>query len=187
MTRRFLDDVRADIHAIIKTNGNAEITGPLLNGLMIDMIDSTINDECALIQTTDEAYVTSITFEPIDNYDSSVGGDGDFLTPDILLGTIKSSPTSGWTYDVEGQISFIAQNNADYEFTMLRNGAPSGFLASITGTGNNDLQTLSVNTTILSNVADNFVSLGFRSITGGNSITITNVVLKAVIKPTNNP
>jgi hypothetical protein len=185
MARRFLDDVRADLSAQLVTDGDT--TAPQLLSLLIDTIDSTINDESALVIDIDVPLVTTTAFVPIINYDTVIGGDGDFLTPDAVAGTIKSSATAGFTYDLFGQVSFIATNNARYEFVMLRNGIESGFVAAVTGTGVSDSMTLSVDTTVLSNLSNNTVSLGLRSIVGGDAITLTQVVLKAVVKPTNNP
>jgi hypothetical protein len=191
MSRRFLDDVRAEIHAIIKTNGNAEITGPLLNGLMIDMIDSTIQDESVIASNIPSGPIpTTTTFTPLTTgiYDESSGGDGVFLKPDFINGEIISGATAGFSYTVRGLVSINdTQINRLVNFVILKNGVPAGFISQNVGRGNSKPISLSVEHYSLSTPSDTVYQIGVETPDGANTVDILSIGMSLTIQATNNP
>ena len=185
MTRIFLDDWETNATNLLQTD--AGVTGPQLRGLLIDLKDSLKQDEAAIVVTTDKPLTTTASFVAITGYDGEVGDDGVFLKTDTAGGIIETATTAGFTYDLKVQLSFEVDNNADYEFAILVDGSPTGFIGSITGSGNDDLQSISLDSIVLSASSDSQVQIGLRSLAGGDDITIKRAVLITIIQPTNGP
>jgi len=191
MTRRFLDDVRADINSMIVTNTTGDITAAILAPLMIDTIDSTIQDECAISSNTPSLGVASTpVWQSLSTgiYDNVIGGDGNFLNPDVLTGTVTSSAIAGWTYELEGKISIEGINqNTSIEFSILADGVPVGFIASVTGGHGERPLSTSVSHIALSTPASTVYTLGYQTPNGNETIDIGSVGLSMTIQATNNP
>ena len=191
MTRRFLDEIRAEINAQIVTNAAGDITAALLNPLMIDTIDSCIQDECAIASnTTSLAVPTTATWASLGTgvYDIVTGGDGDFLSPDEVIGDISSSDTAGFTYLVEGKVSIEGINqNTSIEFSILADGVPVGFIASVTGGHGERPLSTSFSHLSLSTPAGTHYTIGVNTPNGAETIDIGSVGLSLTIQPTNNP
>jgi hypothetical protein len=186
MTRRFLDDIRADVNAGIITNGVGSITALVLNPLMIDTIDSCIADEAKLRRDAEQltvpltaAYTTPIV------YDYSEGGDGSFLIVNEAAGTITSSATPGFSYGFALDVVIIGALNARYDMSGLIGGVAQGFVTSGTGEGANDPITLHLGGTSLSTPASGVLELGLKTDSPGN-ITIVSAAMRLDILPTNN-
>jgi hypothetical protein len=185
MSRIFMDDWRTARTLLLQTGGATTALELLASD--IDLSESCTDDESALIMTTDQPLVTTSSFAKLTGYDSAVGGDAEFLITDFLAGDVTTSAVAGFSYQFNAQISFICTNNAVYQFSLMRNGVATGFVASITGTGNGDLQTVNLEGLELSALANSIWSVGFLSLGGGDALTILQAFLRATIKPTNNP
>lgn len=189
MTRRFLDDIRSDIVTLMPDNNIGAITPAITRGILTDMVDSTVQDEGAIsanaptlgIATTDS--FTQLTTP----YAQNAGGDGDFITPDQINGEITTSSTAGFTYSLIGSIAFEGSANDPFEFVILEDGSPVGFITRETGEGNNDPVSSYVRTLIDAAPADAVYSIGVRTPEGNNTIDILDIELVAIIQPTNNP
>jgi len=187
MTRRFLDNVRSDINTTIVVNGTGDIGAEDLAPLMLDTIDSCVNDEARLLKEVEEidvALTTSYTTPII--YDSSEGGDATFLKVNLGAGTITTATTAGFSYDVALFISFIGINNTRYDASFLQNGVPVGLETSGIGFGNNDPTHLSLTSTSLSTASNSVIEIGLKADVAGD-IDILAAALRVDIIPTNNP
>lgn len=188
MTRRFLDDIRGDLTAQLVTGGDT--TAPALNALLLDMIDSVIQDESIIASnTTSLAVPTAIAWQPLTTgiYDIEVGGDGNFLKPDVINGFIETISVLGFTYEVEAKINFAdLGSNTEIDFSILNNGVPVGFVASLTGGGGSRPRSASFSHIDLSTVANSQFTIGVQTIGGVNTIDIISVGLTLTIQPTNN-
>ena len=89
--RKFLDTVRSDLTALLVTAGLTPAQS--LNALLIDLIDSSIDDEALISSNVASLAVpTATTWAALtaNIYDVEQGGDGSFLTTDFAAGTITS-------------------------------------------------------------------------------------------------
>ena len=187
MTRRFLDDVRGDIVTQLQTAANT--TGPELSALLIDTIDSTVQDEANIASTVSTVgLVTTTAFVPMLVFGEDNGGDGVFLTPDFLNGTITVSPTAGFTYTFSCNVSIEnLQNSVPCEFVVMENGSPVGLSFALTGDGNNDPVTIAIRHLVNAAPANAVYSIGVRTPSGANTLDVLAIEMIAVIHPTNNP
>ena len=189
MSRRFLDDVRADLTALLVTGGAT--TAPELNALLIDTIDSSIQDESVIASNAPSlAVATAIAFAPLTTgiYDVEVGGDASFLIPDIVNGNITTSSTAGFTYELEGKVSFNDLGaNIAIDFCILKNGVQEGFIAELTGGGGTRSRTASFSHITLSAGASDVFQIGVQTPVAVNTIDINSIALSCTIQPTNNP
>jgi hypothetical protein len=187
MTRRFLDNVRSDINTQIVTNTNGDITAVVLAPLMIDTIDSSIQDESRLLKTVEELAIpiTTVYTAPV-VYDSAEGGDATFLKVNLPAGTITTNTVAGFTYDVFLVLTFIGIQNTRYDATFLLNGVAVGLEVSAIGFGINDPTTIQIQSTSLSTASDSVISVGIKADIAGN-IDLLQAALRVDIMPTNNP
>lgn len=188
MARRFLDDVKSDLSALLVTGGNTP--APALADLLIDTIDSTVDDESAIFSSGASLGVAiSTAWTPITAaYDGQVGGDADFLKTDFAAGTITTTTTAGFTYKTDGFVSFTDLGaNVVIEFAILRGGVPVGVIATLTGGGNNRPRIANFSSFDLSNSPDDVYSIGIRTPDGAQSIDILDIALAVTISPTRNP
>lgn len=188
MTRRFLDDVRADINAAIIPNINGDITADVLRPLLIDTIDSTIDDEGGLLITASQlAYTVTDNWVPL-LFDSAVGGDGDFITPDPVSESITTSATPGFTYKIDGALSILGGNNEVFQLAIGVAGLPVGYIGEITTRGNGRPGGVAASHLSLSTSSSSVFQLMMRcSSSASTNIDISSGYLLATIKPTNNP
>lgn len=190
MTRRFLDNVRADIATLLADNTTGDITAPIMQGVLLDMIDSTIQDESAIASNTPSlAVATAIAWQPLTTgiYDVSTGGDATFLILDVINGTVTTSATAGFSYSFEGKVSFTDINsNTPIEFSILKNGVQVGFIAALTGGGGTRPRSTAFSHINLSAGANDVYTIGIQTPNGVSSIDIVSVGLSATILPTNN-
>lgn len=187
MTRRFLDDVRGDVTALLVTGGNT--TAPQLSGLLIDTIDSSIQDECSIASTAPTANLaTTAAFVPLSVYGEEHGGDGSFLTPSFTNGVVTTSPTAGFTYSISCIVTIEdLQNGIPCEFVVMQNGVPEGLAFALTGDGSNDPVTITIRHLINAAPANAVYSIGIRTPNGANSLDVVAIEMIAIIHPTNNP
>lgn len=193
MTRKFLDDVRAEIDVNFPDNTTGAITPALTRSTLHDIVDSTVSDE-ALIAGAPEVtgYALTTTFSALTTglYSAEAGGDGSFLTTNIAAGNITTSPTAGFTYSVSAALTVQAANNEIVEMAIMVNGVASRFQPSITGRGTND-RPVSVYIEAFVNGADStansVIQICARMPDGAGTISIDDVILNVTIKPTNDP
>ena len=191
MSRIFLDDLRNSINTEIIFNDAGEITADVLRPLLIDTIDSTIQDECVLASNVPSlGIVTGAAWVALTTgiYDITVGGDAEFLLPDEAAGHISTSAVAGFTYVVRGSISFTdMQNNRHINFAILADGVPVGFIAHDTGRGNGKPESASFEHVSLSAPANTVYQIGVQTDDGANTVDVLTIGLSVVIQPTNNP
>jgi hypothetical protein len=187
MTRRFLDDVRADINNTIVANIVGDIGADDLRPLMIDTIDSSISDESRLLRTTFVAAVpVGLTYTSPVTYDVAEGGDATFLKVNQGAGTITTATVAGFTYDVYMVITFVGTQNVRFDCSFMLNGVNTGLQISGIGFGNDDPTTIQIQSTSLSTATDSVIELGIRADLAG-TIDILQAALRVDILPTNNP
>ena len=190
MTRRFLDDIRADIASQMPDNTLGLITPAIVRNLLNDIIDSTIQDECGIVTSVPVAgFAVTTTFTPITTavFTQDIGGDGSFLTVNAAGGNITLSSTAGFAYSVVAAISFEAPNNDEIEIVVLVDGVPKPYSPLGTGRGNNRPVTVYVDAIINPAPASALVQVGLRAPAGATTILIEDCVLGVTIQPTNNP
>lgn len=187
MTRIFLDTVRANLTAQLTSGGN--ITAPELNALLQDVVDSTVQDECAITGVVPTPFASTVAWQSIAvGYTEVVGGDAVFLKPDLPNGVVQTSAVAGYTYELELFISFedlASGQRAD--FSILRNGQPVGFLSANQGEGNNDPVTATAKFVELAAPLNADYTIGIRTPQGPRNLNILSLSLVATIQPTNNP
>jgi len=189
MSRRFLDDVRADINAAIIPNGAGLITADVLRPILIDSIDSSIDDEAIIGSSLDVIGLaindTTWTVIPCDD---SVGGDAQFLNVDLANNQIVTSPTAGYTYASSALVNLVGANNKRFEIAVLEDGTPSGAIGEITARGNNKPVNVTAFGLELSTPSSTSYTIGIRSIDDpADTLDIHDRALSVTIKPTNNP
>ena len=190
MTRRFLDDIKADIATLMEDNTTGDFLLAQDRQLRIDMIDSTINDECVLLASTPVASIpTTVGWTILGTgvYDTATGGDATFLKANLVAGTIVSNTTPGFTYSAEGFVSFEGANNAAYEFAIGRNGTPSLLVTKTTGSGPGDPSNAYFQALDLSALADTSFSIMCRTPDGVNTMDLAQCYFVLTVKPTSNP
>lgn len=203
MTRRFLDDIRADkltvaaaFTDLLVTAGDT--TAPALNGILQtnlaldqDMLDSVTQDESAIASNAPSLGVaTTAAFTPLTTgiYDIAVGGDDDFLTVDAAAGTITTSPIAGFTYTCEGRVTFQdIGSSVPIEFSILADGVQAGFIGGLTGGGNTRPRTVAFSHIKLATPANTVYTIGVRTPNGNQDIDITSIAMSCFIQATNNP
>jgi hypothetical protein len=191
MARRFLDSIRADIASQLADNVTGNITAPVMQNLLLDMIDSTIQDEAAIASNAISLAVpTAIdwTSLAVGVYDITVGGDATFLKLDAVNGTVTTSATAGFTYEFEGKISFSdIGSNTPIDFSILADGVQVGFIAAMTGGGGTRARTSAFSHISLSATPNAVYTIGVRTPNSINALDILSVGITAIITPTNNP
>lgn len=187
--RKFLDNVRAAIVAQLVTAG--ETTAPQLNDILIDLIDSSIEDEGGITSTTPVNGVdVDLTYTEITSvFTANVGGDGAFIKPDFTVGAVQTSPTAGFSYHVLVQLSVEIAKNDRFDFTVVQDGVAIGVGTSVTGNGvGNDRPVgVNMNVLVLSAPANAVYTVAVKSPDGASTMNVLKASLFTVIKPTNNP
>lgn len=190
MSRIFLDDLRDDINTLMADNNTQNITPAVQRGVLLDMVDSTTQQECAIIgQIPTLAVPTTTAFVPLTTiYDAFLGGDGDFLNPDFANGEIVGSSIAGWTYDVVANITLEGLGaGIACEFVIMRDGVQEGYIGGVTGDGSGDPVSTNVRFYDLKSLVDSTYTLGVRTPAGNDTIDVLDVILSVTIQPTNNP
>ncbi len=202
--RRFIDDIRSDIAAnqvlisnTIYNNNTKDISGsdiqaPLLaiGDLMVDMCDSTIQDEGNIYGNTEVEDVSlNGDWLSLDAgfFTSGDGDDGEFLNVDVANGTITSTSTAGYSYLVLASVTMQAGGQELVEFAIGLDGAPVGFIRQIEGDGTNDGVSGYLRYFSRTTPANGVWTIMARAEDGSATIDIPRIELDVVILPTNNP
>lgn len=194
MTRRFLDDIKADYDALLVSNTSGDI-GPLADkALRFDTMDSVKDDEAAIYSSSPVAgpIPTTVAFSSLTTglYDTAVGDDSlgqGFLNTDETNGVIVGKNIAGFHYDIEGAVNFTPNNGVTYDFSLGVNGVEGFRIASVTGQPGGDPFSISLKRISISTPASASFSLMCRTPDGTDSLDIIEAVLVAIVKPTNNP
>jgi hypothetical protein len=188
MTRRFLDDLRADINAQIIPNVGGLITADILRPLMIDTIDSSVDDEAGLGNTTPVIGLavddTNWTVLP-----SSVvrGGDAEFLIVDLPGNKITSTIVAGFSYNITGLASLIGGNNNVYELGVLQNGIQTGYIGVTTTRGPSKPVSVQAYELELSTASSTDFQIGIRIVSAAaGTVDVVSSANIVTILPTNN-
>ena len=188
MARRFLDDIRSDIASQFADNSNGNISPADLRSVTVDMLDSSVQDECDIFSTAPTVgLVLNGTFSDLTTiYDGQEGGDGLFLIPSFASGMVAGTSTPGFTYVVIADITVEASNNEEIDFSIGINGVATGFIGSVVGDGMRD-QSVRVENLDRTAPASAVYTLMARAADGAATPTIQDVILRVIIVPTNNP
>jgi hypothetical protein len=186
MARIFLDDLRAQVGTTLPDNTTGLINPTDHRALLINVIDSTVPDECALTQSAPlvglqlgPAWIT-----PTSQFNGSLGGDGVFLKPNPVGGYVEGSTTPGFTYYILCETNIIAPNNGSVSISAGLNGIPFGPIVTLVSGGD----PLSASVIALNNAmpADGHLSLMYASTTS-SIVTIDSAETLVIVTPTNNP
>lgn len=189
MTRRFLDDVRADIDSAISANGLGLITADVLRPLMKDMVDSTASELVVIGATTptNNVTVTNSAWAVLPCNEAR-GASTQVLNINLADNSVTSSPTAGFIYHLIGTLSLTASRNSTYQLAILEDGIPVGFIGEITtqgGTRPVNVQARMLNT---NTGASTKYQLAIKGISdASSSVDFEAVSMFATIRPTNNP
>lgn len=187
MTRKFLDEVRADIDTTLITGGDT--TAPKLAQLLNDVIDSSVQDECAIYSTASGSVDITNAWTKVNSttYSADTGEVPGFLFPDFANGQIAVSPTAGFTYSVTATLVMQGDTNDRYDLTIFEDGVKVPVEVSGTGDGTNDPITLQVRWYVKSAPANGVYAMFVKSQNASDTITVDQAILAVTIQPTNNP
>lgn len=186
MARQFLDDLRTRIVNELPDNSVGLITPEIMRDLTRDIIDSTVQDEGAINGPGQTGVALTGTYQNLGGYSSSQGGDGTFVKLDVGLGQIVTATTAGFTYEVLAAVSFEGSTNDEYEFAIGINGAPGAYQPSVTGRGPGRPSSVYLRAYQTSLPSDSVITVMARS-PDNATIDVTDIILGAIILPTNNP
>ena len=188
MTRRFLDTLRNTANVLLADNTNRDISPSDVRNIIIDTIDSTVQDEGEIFSTSPTAgVVLTGTFSSLTAIYAAGGSDGGgFINTDFAAGTIVGSSTAGFSYTVRAYVTVNTSNNEEVEFAIGIDGVEDPFFATLTGNGTRN-QSVSVGAFDRSASSGAVYTLMARAVDGSATITVDSVRLVVVIQPTNNP
>jgi hypothetical protein len=186
MARLFLDNLRANINAAIPDNSVGEVSPADVRNNLLDMVDSTVPDETALTQSAPAVGIvlSPAWLTPLNQFDGSIGGDGNFLKPNPAGGYVEGSTTAGFSYYVLAETNIVAPNNAEISVSAGLDGVPFGPVVTLISGG--DPLSASVIALVNALPSDGQVSLMYASSTSA-TITIDSAETLVIITPTNNP
>ena len=192
MTRRFLDDIRADINAQVPDNNVGLVTPAIVRGLMQDMTDS-LSEDVAFIyraagtllaypRTTAPALMTAL----FDTQYLAANMDG--TTPDPGAGTITLGNVAGRQYRGVFNISFEGANAAEVNAGIFVGGALSPLWgAGVTIPGIGKQVTISMPWYINKSIANQVIGPALWLPGGNGTIDVLALQFSCSILPTNNP
>lgn len=190
MTRRFLDDIRDDINGFMADNSTGNFTLAEDRTIRLDMLDSLKQDEASVNGSSPVSFNVTSVFQVMQLvYDSSNGGDAEFLKVDLPNGVIVLNTTPGFSYRVAAEISMEGINNTHYDFAIGIDGVPGNFISQITGNGvaqGRPISTSAVRFVPTAN-ADAVISFMVKSPDGASTITVNSIGMLVAVIPTNNP
>jgi hypothetical protein len=187
MTRRFLDDVRANIATLIADNTSGDTSNEDIRVQMLDLLDSAIQDECNISSNTNTGIVLTGSFQNLTTpYQEQAGGDATFLIPNFGSGTITTNVVPGFSYTMFGQITLEAANNDNIDFVIGINGVPQGYIGSIHGDGSNEVSTALRAFVRAAGISD-IITIMALAQDGAAVVDVLSIELVLVIVPTNNP
>lgn len=193
MSRRFLDDIKADITSMMADNASGDFTLAMDRAIRNDTIDSTVEDEAAIYTAVPVPgpIATTVAFSSLTTglYDTAIGDDSaaeGFLNTDEVNGTITGSATPGFTYDLRALLSFTPANGVTCDISIGVDGVEGFHIGSTTGQPGGDPATVSVDRIIKSASASSVFTIMVRTPAGVSSLTIVSAALIAIIKPTHN-
>lgn len=195
MTRKFLQDIVGQIASTLPDNTTGQIIPANHRVLLNDLLDSSVQDEAALSSTAQTPVSVSIgnTWTTLSDalgvtiYDTTAGGDGEFLIPAQTAGTITGSATAGFSYNAKGAVQLDAANNVVIECALGLDGVPGDLIGSIIGTEGARQQGVYVERYVPSTPANAVFSLMLRAPAGTTSVDLVVRTFGLIILPTRNP
>lgn len=198
MTRLFLDNLRTLVNSRIPDNDIGAIDAADVRENMLDVIDSTIQDEAGLTSSTTPTITVDLTATwvklddlldaPVIAYDTTIGGDATFLKVDQTAGTITSNATPGFTYEGLGAITVNSTAGEVIEAAIGLDGLPGDLIGSNVGAAGTRPESIFLRRYIPSTAANSEFSIIIRAPDGSaNNVEITTRSLGIIVLPTNNP
>ena len=188
MSRKFLDDVRAEVAALINDNIVGDITPADVRVCLNDMIDSLVSDEVAMTSPPSTVLNTTVTpteFPAV--FDAVINSVPGFLIGNVVTGRFELSATPGFSYTFRLFVEAEGQQNDELTFNITRNGVIIGETFEIVTRGPGRATAASAAWFELSAPASATFGVVFSSPNGPGTFTVTNCFMIAVIIPTNNP
>ena len=190
MSRRFVDDIRADIDANLADNNTGDISPIDIRESMQDMCDSLTSDQAVLgLTTASPGFSVNTGWTVVNVFDESSGDDSagqGFLNIDQGAGTITTHATPGFSYRVLTGLSMEGTLNDRYDMTVLVDGVPAAYTSSVTGEGPDDPVGMHAEIIIGASTASSAIACAIRAESAG-TIEILDCTMHVSIVPTNNP
>jgi hypothetical protein len=192
MSRRFLDDIRADIASQMPDNSVGLITPAIVRGLMRDVVDSTVEDIAFIYRTGGPLVGYARTAAPAlmpNLFDSNyLAANMDSVTTQQAAGTITLGTVAGRQYKGTLNITFEAANGTEVQTGLFIGGTLSplwGAAASVPAASRQ--VTITMPWYINKSIADQVIGPALWLPNGAGSIDVTAVQFSCSIMPTNNP
>jgi len=117
-----MDDVRTDISTLFADNTVGDITPADLRSVMRDVLDSTSQDE-ANMRGGDIAQALTPTYLKIPAlFDVAEGGDGVFLTQNLIDQSVQTASVAGFSYVLAVQVNCYGANNTPFSLAIFKDG-----------------------------------------------------------------
>jgi hypothetical protein len=188
MSRIFLDQLQTQINTQLADNITGLITPVIMRSVCSNLLDSLHNDEAILTQSVPVTVALTATPTVVPNiFDGSLGGDGDFLKPNIASSYIEGTSIAGFTYWIVAECTIVPGNNVQVDMQAALNGVPYGPIQSVIGTGPSDVASMSVIAVQLSNPSNGQIGVAYSSPGGAVSIDINSSETLVMVVPTDNP
>ena len=140
MTRKFLDDLRAEIDTLFADNTSGLISPADVRQIARDTVDSTVADDATIYRNSASGSAdlgTQITPTPIASIadTQSVDANMDGCTADPVAGTFTSGTVAGREYYLVMQVSVVLTLNAQFRLGVTIDGILSDFQSVVNGQG----------------------------------------------------
>ena len=192
MSRKFLDDIRAEITSQMPDNNVGLVTPAIVRGIMQDIVDSTVEDVAFIYRTggplvgyarTATAALLPTLFDA--NY---LATNMDGVATQQAAGTITLGNVAGRQYKGTFNITFEGANGSEVQAGLFIGGVLSplwGAAASVPAA--NRQVTITMPWYINKSVASQVIGPALWLPNGAGTIDVTAVQFSCSIMPTNNP
>jgi hypothetical protein len=192
MSRKFLDDIRADITSQMPDNNVGLVTPAIVRGIMRDIVDSTTEDVAFIYRTggplTSYARTTTAALLP-NLFDANyLATNMDGVTTQDAAGTITLGNIAGRQYTGTFNITFEAANGTEVQAGLFLGGVLSplwGAAASVVAA--NRQVTITMPWYINKSIASQVIGPALWLPNGAGTIDVTALQFSCSIMPTNNP
>ena len=188
MARKFLDDIRTQIAAIINDNVVGDISPADVRLCLNDMIDSLVSDEVAM--TSPPTTIINTTTTPTEFpavVDQVIGTVPGFLVGNVTTARFECAATAGFSYTFRIFVEAEGAQNETLNFAITRGGVVVGETFEITTRGPGRATAASAAWYELSAPSLAQFGIAFWSPQPAQPFTITNCFMICSIIPTNNP
>jgi len=192
VSRKFLDDIRAEITSQMPDNSVGLVTPAIVRGIMRDIVDSTVEDVAFIYRTGGPAtgYARTATAALLPNlFDADyLASNMDGTTTQITAGTITLGTVAGRQYKGTFNITFEGANGTEVQAGLFIGGVLSplwGAAASVPAASRQ--VTITMPWYINKSVASQVIGPALWLPNGAGTIDVTAVQFSCSIMPTNNP